>query len=155
MMHAVSEAAVGMAPNPLRRPERPDFSLSSFPPHSRLTAAGLDALRPTEERTVISTERLEELKAEVGEDDFVEIVALFIAESDGIVGRLGEAPDPGEAEELLHALKGSALNLGFDALATLCRQGEGQTAGTEAWGPRVDRVIDVYEQSKARLSALA
>jgi HPt (histidine-containing phosphotransfer) domain-containing protein len=104
---------------------------------------------------VISTERLEELKSEVGEDDFAEIVSLFIAESDGIVGSLRDAPGPEAAEELLHALKGSALNLGFETLATLCRQGEGQAAGTDAWSPRVDRLIDVYEQSKSRLSALA
>jgi HPt (histidine-containing phosphotransfer) domain-containing protein len=107
-----------------------------------------------EERIVISSERLNELKSEVGEDDFEEIVALFLAESDGIVGCLRDAPGPAEAEELLHALKGSALNLGFDMLATLCRQGEGQTAGTDAWGPHVDRLLDVYEQSKSRLSAL-
>lgn len=104
---------------------------------------------------MISTERLDELKSEVGEDDFGEIVALFIAESDGIVGRLREAPGPEAAEELLHALKGSALNLGFETLAALCRQGEGQTAGTDAWGARVDRLLDVYEQSKSRLAAFA
>jgi HPt (histidine-containing phosphotransfer) domain-containing protein len=91
----------------------------------------------------------------VGEDDFEEIVALFIAESDGIVGQLIEASEPAQAEELLHALKGSALNLGFDTLATLCRQGEGDKAGTEAWASSVERLLDVYQQSKARLAALA
>lgn len=104
---------------------------------------------------MISIERLAELKSEVGEDDFVEIVALFIAESDGIVAQLGEASKPAEAEELLHALKGSALNLGFDTLAALCRQGEGHAAGTDAWAPRVERLLDVYQKSKARLAALA
>ena len=103
---------------------------------------------------MISTERLDELKSEVGEDDFGEIVTLFIAESDGIVGRLKGAPTPTEAEDLLHALKGSALNLGFDRLASLCKEGEGRLAGSEAWGLQVDRILDVYEQSKARLAAL-
>jgi HPt (histidine-containing phosphotransfer) domain-containing protein len=104
---------------------------------------------------VISTERLEELRSEVGEDDFGEIVALFIAESDGLVAQLRDASEPAEAEELLHALKGSALNLGFDRLAALCRHGEGQTAGTEDWPPRVARLLDVYQQSKAHLATLA
>ncbi len=104
---------------------------------------------------MISTERLDELKSEVGEDDFGEIVSLFIAESDGIVGRLRDVPTPAEAEELLHALKGSALNLGFDRLATLCREGEGRSAGSDAWVMQVDRIVEVYEKSKARLSALA
>jgi HPt (histidine-containing phosphotransfer) domain-containing protein len=103
---------------------------------------------------VISTERLDELKAEVGADDFSEIVALFIAESDALLARLTEAHDPAEAEELLHALKGSALNLGFDTLAALCREGEGRAAGTDAWSPRVERLRDVYGQSRSRLAAL-
>jgi HPt (histidine-containing phosphotransfer) domain-containing protein len=107
------------------------------------------------ERIVISTDRLDELKSEVGEDDFGEIVSLFIAESDGVVGRLRDVPTPREAEELLHALKGSALNLGFDHLAALCKEGEGRSAGTDAWRMQVDRIVDIYEQSKARLSALA
>lgn len=102
---------------------------------------------------MISTARLDELRSEVGEDDFGEIVALFIAESDGIVDRLGNVSDPAQAEELLHALKGSALNLGFDTLAALCREGEGAGAGTAAWGPRIVRLVDVYCQSKSRLSA--
>lgn len=102
---------------------------------------------------MISTERLEELKAEVGEGDLSEIVSLFIGESDGIVARLGAARDPTEAEEMLHALKGSALNLGFDSLAALCREGEGQAAGSEAWPLRVAHLLEVYEQSKSRLRA--
>jgi HPt (histidine-containing phosphotransfer) domain-containing protein len=103
------------------------------------------------ERIVISTERLDELRSEVGDDDFGEIVSLFIAESDAIVSRLADVPNPAEAEELLHALKGSALNLGFDHLAALCNEGEGRWAGTDAWGMKVDRIAEVYEQSKARL----
>jgi HPt (histidine-containing phosphotransfer) domain-containing protein len=124
-------------------------------PNARLTAFGPDVSRKPERLAVISNERLEELKSEVGEDDFEEIVALFIAESDTIIARLKVASQPVEAEELLHALKGSALNLGFDRLAALCQHGEGQTAGTDAWPPLVKRLTDVYEQSKAQLAALA
>ncbi len=102
---------------------------------------------------MISTARLDELRSEVGEDDFGEIVALFIAESDGIVELLAAVSDPAQGEELLHALKGSALNLGFDTLAALCREGEDARAGTPAWGARVDRLVDVYRQSKLSLAA--
>jgi HPt (histidine-containing phosphotransfer) domain-containing protein len=101
---------------------------------------------------VISTERLEELKSEVGEDDFDEIVALFIAESDTIVDRLKHASDNGEAGDLLHALKGSALNLGFDALARLCREAE--ATGNGGLGPQLKELFDVYERSKTHLGAI-
>lgn len=68
--------------------------------------------------------RLRALREEVGEDGYEEVLALFLAESDEVVERLsrhsgGEVP----AAEL-HFLKGIALNLGFDALAALCRKGE-------------------------------
>jgi hypothetical protein len=74
---------------------------------------------------VISVERVRELRDEVGDEDFEEIVALFVAESDSLVGKLQTVGEPAEAEMLLHALKGSALNLGFDELARLCREGRG------------------------------
>jgi len=104
---------------------------------------------------VISIERVQELRFEVGEEDFEEIVALFMAESDTLLGRLRAVRDPAEAEDLLHALKGSALNLGFDELAGLCREGRGQAAGSADWPARFAQLFDVYQQSKARLSAVA
>jgi histidine phosphotransfer protein HptB len=104
---------------------------------------------------VISIERVQELRSEVGEDDFEEIVALFVAESDSILGRLRSVGDPAEAEELLHALKGSALNLGFDTLAGLCRQGRGEAAGSAEWPILFDHLLEVYRQSKDRLAAIA
>jgi HPt (histidine-containing phosphotransfer) domain-containing protein len=141
--------------HPLRRLERANLNLFNFPANAPLTTSSAEPCRQRKERIVISTARLDELKSEVGADDFAEIVSLFIAESDGIVGRLGGASTAAEAEELLHALKGSALNLGFDDLAALCREGEGREAGSAGWRTRVDRIVAVYEASKISLSALA
>jgi HPt (histidine-containing phosphotransfer) domain-containing protein len=104
---------------------------------------------------VISTERVEELRSEVGEADFAEIVALFIAESDALVAELRLVRDPAAAEALLHALKGSALNLGFDELARLCREGRGAAAGSTEWPGRFAQLLDTYERSKHRLAELA
>ena len=104
---------------------------------------------------MISIERVEELRSEVGEADFGEIVALFVAESDALVEELRLVRDPAEAEALLHALKGSALNLGFDELARLCREGRGAAAGTAEWHGRFAQLLDAYEQSKLRFAALA
>ena len=104
---------------------------------------------------MISIERVEELRSEVGEADFAEIVALFIAESDVLVGQLRIVRDTAEAEALLHALKGSALNLGFDELARLCREGRGAAAGSAEWPGRFTQLLDTYERSKLRLAELA
>lgn len=104
---------------------------------------------------MISAERVAELKSEVGEDDFLEIVGLFMTESDDIIDRLRSVSDPSGAEDLLHALKGSALNLGFDELARLCREGQGGSVGSRLWESQLDHLLEVYEQSKERLSALA
>jgi hypothetical protein len=104
---------------------------------------------------VISIERVQELRSEVGEDDFEEIVALFVAESDSLVARLRSVSDPAEAEALLHALKGSALNLGFDDLTTLCREGRGKAAGSAEWPRMFEDLLHVYEKSKVSLSDIA
>jgi len=103
---------------------------------------------------MISIERVEELKAEIGAEDFAEIVALFVSESDLIVGRLEAVHEPSEAEELLHALNGSALNLGFETLAGLCAEGQGSAAGSTDWLDRFRHLHDVYLASKSRLAAL-
>lgn len=144
-----------MRRNALRRPERWNFSVSKFLSNLRLTGASHGVPRLDPERTVISTERVQELRDEVGEEDFEEIVSLFIAESDSLVDRLRTIGSRDEAEALLHALKGSALNLGFDELARLCREGRGADAGSGGWRGTFAQLLDVYERSKVRLSEIA
>jgi HPt (histidine-containing phosphotransfer) domain-containing protein len=73
---------------------------------------------------MIDWERVEELKAEVGEDDFAEIADLFLAEVEEVVTRLMSAPDVERLAEDCHFLKGSAVNLGFSEFARLCQIGE-------------------------------
>jgi HPt (histidine-containing phosphotransfer) domain-containing protein len=103
---------------------------------------------------MISVERIDELRSEVGEEDFAEIAALFLSEADLLVSDLAEVPDMATAEPLLHSLKGSALNLGFVHLADLCREGQAAGLSADAWAARLDHIRAVYEESKARLAAL-
>lgn len=72
---------------------------------------------------MIDWNRVESLRQEIGSDDFGLVVALFLEETDEIIARL---PDQSGAalRSDLHFLKGSALNLGFRALALRCSQGE-------------------------------
>ena len=73
---------------------------------------------------MIDWDRVEELRDEVGAEDFDEIALLFLQEVDEVSARLASAPEPATLQADLHFLKGSALNLGFARLARLCAEGE-------------------------------
>lgn len=100
---------------------------------------------------MISIERIEELRSEVGAEDFAEIVDLFLTESDALLDDLRAVADPVAAEALLHSLKGSALNLGFVELSDLCREGRATGVTLSEWAHRLARIIEVYGMSKAQL----
>ena len=96
---------------------------------------------------MIDWNRAAQLQGEVGAEDFLEVVELFIEEVEDIIDALG---DPARSlEHDLHFLKGSALNLGFTAFSELCRKGE--AAAASGAGNIVDtaEVIRIYQQSKA------
>lgn len=71
--------------------------------------------------------RVVELRAEIGEEDFSEVVDLFLEEVDELIDGLMRA-DPQDVEAHMHALKGSSLNIGFALMAELCRLGEAEAA---------------------------
>ena len=96
--------------------------------------------------------RVKDLRDEIGGEDFAEVVALFLEEADDVVTRLHRCEGPPALESALHFLKGSALNLGFRALADLCQAGERQAAQGEA-GIDLALVMTTYDQSKAAFEA--
>ena len=74
--------------------------------------------------------RVEELRDEIGPEDFAEVAELFLMEVEDTLSRLGDAEkDSQTLQELMHFLKGSALNLGFSDLAETCSKAE--SAGAE------------------------
>ena len=80
------------------------------------------------ENTMIDWQRVHELQDEVGLEDFHEVVDLFLEEVEEVVERLKGTPDPASYEADFHFLKGSALNLGFQAFATICADNERSAA---------------------------
>lgn len=78
---------------------------------------------------MIDWERVRELRHDIGKDNFDEVVALFFIEADRAVARLTASNGAQVLSAQLHALKGAALNLGFDQLAGLCRRYEDLVAG--------------------------
>lgn len=102
---------------------------------------------------MIDWSRVIELRDEIGADDFQEVVDLFLDEVEATLARLDAAKEAKARESTLHFLKGSGLNLGFSALATLCQTGE--TAAASGDIDRIDRaeVLQVYAASKSEFLA--
>ena len=97
---------------------------------------------------MIDWERVADLRSEVGEDDFREVVELFLEEVEEVIDRLATRPDPTRYEEDLHFLKGSALNLGFRHFSALCQVGEKQAAGGQGDQVEIAAVLTSYRESK-------
>lgn len=96
---------------------------------------------------MIDWNRVAVLRAEIGHEDFAEVVALFLKEAEEVAQRL--PTQKGEAlRGDLHFLKGAALNLGFAALADLCSRGEVAAAEFDA-AP----VTALYQASRAAFDA--
>jgi HPt (histidine-containing phosphotransfer) domain-containing protein len=102
---------------------------------------------------MIDWKRVEDLRGEIGADGFAEVADMFLEEADQAVKSLVEGLPVDEIEGQLHFLKGSALNLGFADLASICQDGERKAAA--GYGALVDlgKVAKVYQASRALLLA--
>lgn len=97
---------------------------------------------------MIDWNRVAELRAEVGEDAFDEIIELFLEEVQEVARRLQGAPATDQTLAAdLHFLKGSALNLGFSELAALCAAGEARASAGDAGGVDLAAVLACHQAS--------
>jgi len=98
---------------------------------------------------MIDWTRVAELRSEVGEEAFAEVVELFLEEVDEVMARLDAAPDAPTLAADLHFVRGSALNLGLKDFCTICQGLERSLAAGETvdLGP----LIAAYDASKPQL----
>lgn len=75
---------------------------------------------------MIDWARLYELRSDIGAEHFADVVTMFLDEAAAAIEGLSTAPS--QAPQLLHNLKGCALNLGLVQLASLCRDSERRIA---------------------------
>ncbi|TCP61116.1 Hpt domain-containing protein [Rhodovulum bhavnagarense] len=81
---------------------------------------------------MIDWARVAELRAEVGEDAFGEVLDLFLEEMADAMARLSADPDPARLRDDLHFVRGAALNLGLKEFCSLCQSMEhGAMTGAE------------------------
>ena len=101
---------------------------------------------------MIEWERVNDLRSEIGDDDFAEVVALFLEEAGEVIARISAATGAKALEADLHFLKGAALNLGFADFAALCQDGERRAAAGDT-GVDLNQVGACYHASKQALQA--
>ncbi|MGR3615886.1 MAG: Hpt domain-containing protein [Paracoccaceae bacterium] len=93
---------------------------------------------------MIHWNRMGELRSEIGEDDFDEVVEIFLEEVEEIIDRLRfECRET--LEQDLHFLRGCAMNLGFEQFSTLCEASERLPAANVD----LPKIVASYESSKA------
>ena len=99
---------------------------------------------------LVNWRRVRELESEIGTSDFTEVIEIFIEECDAATARLAQESD-GELEAELHFLRGAAMNLGLDAMAAACQEGE--RAAKRGQGAAVDRaaIASLYDASRLAL----
>jgi len=95
---------------------------------------------------MINWDRVAELLDDFGEEDFEEIVTLFVEEVDACFAEMQN--QSGSFAERLHFLKGSAANLGFQALHTQC-----QALETNIDTSQTPELLALYEASKSAFFA--
>ena len=98
---------------------------------------------------MIDWARVTQLRDEIGAEDFDEVAELFLLEVEDTLSRLDAARgDIGQMQELLHFLKGAAINLGFRQVSALCSQGEADAAGGRLTVD-IAALKSLYAQSRA------
>lgn len=103
-------------------------------------------------KRMIDWDRIRDLRQEIGSEDFIEVVTMFLEEADEVIARIATDAGPKALESDLHFLKGAALNLGFDALAVACQDGE-RRAATGDVDIDLDGIRQVYAASKSGFDA--
>lgn len=101
---------------------------------------------------MINWERVNELRDEIGAEDFGEIVELFLSEVEERLETLCADKSVEAVGEDMHFLKGSALNLGFENLASICQDREDRAATGEIITD-LPSVIASYSASKSEFLA--
>lgn len=99
---------------------------------------------------MVDWNRVRDLREEVGEEDFEEIVAMFLEETDAVVRELHKQTTAKALESNLHFLKGSALNIGMASLARICQAGE-KAASQGQTDIDLAEIAQSYQKSRACL----
>ncbi|MCQ0970886.1 Hpt domain-containing protein [Paracoccus sp. TK19116] len=96
---------------------------------------------------MIDWDRVNELRDEVGEEEFEPVLELFIDEVEHLVMQLS-LDDSAQLERFMHFLKGSAWNLGFADFGARCGEIEALAAAGDLAGVSLEDLVACYSSSK-------
>ncbi len=99
---------------------------------------------------MLNVARIAELKDEVGEEDFLEVVSLFCEEMEDVLTGLADTALT-DLPEKLHFLKGSALNIGLDQVGQLCAGEETRLKADPTATPDIAAIQTAYAAAKTAL----
>jgi HPt (histidine-containing phosphotransfer) domain-containing protein len=102
---------------------------------------------------MIDWDRIRELESDIGKDSFAELAELFVAEVEAELDAIDTSAPKEVLARQLHALKGSALNLGFADLAKLCAEGEMRAAAGQIEAVQLPEIRAIYRTSKSAFEA--
>ena len=97
---------------------------------------------------MIDWTRVETLRSELGQQDFEEIVQLFLEESADVIARLRGDPSAARIEADLHFLRGSSMALGFRTFSDLCEAGESLLASGRRDAVDLPAILTAFDASK-------
>jgi len=97
---------------------------------------------------MIDWTRIATLRDEIGDDDIEEVVEIFLEEVEETLDDLPAAASVDELERGFHALKGSALNLGFQDFSVMCQTGEHAAANGQNDAVCLNELSACYTASK-------
>ena len=100
---------------------------------------------------MLDWDRISELKSEVGEDAFDEVLELFLEEVDEVIGKLSPRTGDTDFAEAMHFLRGSAANLGFQSMAELCLANERLALSDGAQTVDIAALVTCYDASRDAL----
>ncbi len=98
---------------------------------------------------MIDWSRVNELRRDIGEDGFSDVVEMFLDEVETVLARLSSVATTAALAEDMHFLKGSAWNLGFREFGAVCHDAERRAASGTMAPPDVPGILAGYAQSKA------
>jgi len=98
---------------------------------------------------MIDWNRVKILRTELGAENFADVVGLFLDEMEAELPKLPHADTQSELVDLLHFLKGGALNLGFAEFSELCQDGEAKATGHGPQDVNIGQIVASYHQSRA------
>lgn len=102
---------------------------------------------------LIDWDRVMELKDEVGDDAFAEILEMSVEELEETFARIASSPQVTAAD--MHFLKGASLNLGLAQLAEVCKSGEMALRDDSTASIDLSAIRRLYDDSRREVIVLA